>query len=190
MDNLQLANAKELMQKYLQDDSVKYVIISKIECPCCCIVKNLLTNKNYLDLPEDEVITVYDNSDKQLLSYIRDDEGKLNSQLMDVISVDNNETIADTYPCVFVKQGDKFKYLEGGKDGMIRRFVQTLHEVRPELYARLLENIKIKLENPSESSDIFCRCTENELKPNESQLKKHIEYLNNLRDSQTPLNVT
>lgn len=190
MDHLGLENVKKLAQKYIQDDSVKYVIISKIECPCCCIVKNLLTNKDYLDLPEDKVITIYDNSNKELLTYIRGNDGKLNNHLKYVISVDNNETITDTYPCVFVKEGDKFKYLEGGKDGMIRRFVQTLHEACPKLYARLLENIKVKLENPSESSDIFCRCTENELKPTESQLEKHIKYLNNLRDTQTPLSVS
>jgi hypothetical protein len=190
MDHLGLANAKKLLQKYLQDDSVKYVIISKIECPCCCIVKNLLTSKNYLNLPEDKVIIIYDNSDKELLSYIRGNDGILNDELMDIILVNNNETIADTYPCVFVKEGDKFKYLEGGKDGMIRRFVLTLNVEYPELYERLLQNIKVKLENPSESNDIFCRCTENELKPNDSELKKHIKYLNNLRDSETPLSVT
>lgn len=173
------------MQKYLDDNTVKYFIVSKIECPCCYIVKNLLTYKNYLNLPEEQVIIIYDNSDKKLLSYIRDNEGNLNSELSDVILVDNNETISDTYPCVFVKEDGKFKYLEGGKDGMIKRFVLTLKSDYNQLYSRIVENIKVKLENPSESCDIFCRCTESDLKPNEQELENHINELNILLGDQT-----
>ena len=114
------------------------------------------------------------------MSYIRTTEGKLNDDLSDIISLDNEETISDTAPCVFVKEDGKFKYLEGGKDGMIKRFVLTLKTTNSELYSRLVENIKIKLENPSESSDIFCRCTENDLKPSEKELENHIAVLNGL----------
>lgn len=171
------------MQKYLDDNTAQYFIVSKIECPCCCIVKNLLTYKNYLNIPEEQVIIIYDNSDKQLLSYIRDNKGNLNNELL----IDDNETISDTYPCVFVKEDGKFKYLEGGKDGMIKRFVLTLKSDYSELYSRIVENIKVKLENPSESSDIFCRCTESDLKPNEQELQKHIDKLNILHRAQTAL---
>jgi len=175
-------NIKELLRKYLDGNTVQYFIVSKIECPCCCIVKNLLTYENYLNLPEEQVIIIYDNPDKELLSYIRD-----SSELSDVILFDDNETISDTYPCVFVKEGGKFKYLEGGKDGMIKRFVLTLKSDYHDLYLKIVENIKRKLGNPSESSDIFCRCTESELKPDEAALQKHIDELNFLRKTQIVL---
>lgn len=163
---------------------MKYFIISKIECPCCCTVKKLLTSEKYLNLNDDEVIVIYDNPSKDLLNFIKDANGVLNTQLEQFIDVKNNTTIADTYPCVFHKNGNKFEYLEGGKDGMLKRFVDTLQNEYPNLYSKLLDAIKEKLADPDFNADIFCKYVECELKPNEEQLNLHIAKLEDELKSQ------
>ena len=35
-----ITNVKDIIEECLNNSNVLYLIISKIECPCCCIVKN------------------------------------------------------------------------------------------------------------------------------------------------------
>jgi transcriptional regulator CtsR len=178
----------QFLQKLLESEKVKYFIISKIECPCCCTVKKLLTSDRYLNLDHDKVVVIYDNPTKDLLSFVKDEKGILNPQLEEFIDVKNN-TIADTYPCVFLKDGDKFIYLKGGKDGMLKRFAVNLQTKDNKLYSELLNKIKEKLSDSEFNTDILCKYIECELKPDENELNEHITNLENILNSQHNNNI-
>jgi len=71
-----------------------------------------------------------------------------------------------------------FKYLPEGKDGMLKRFTETIRETHPTIYFNLAENlIKNLLTDKNAQSKLIFDYVQSQLKPDSEELKLIVEKL-------------
>jgi hypothetical protein len=114
------------------------------------------------------------------LHSIKTDDGSIKSKYSDSLIKDENDSIADTYPCVFAKvtidSKTYFKYLPEGKDGMLTRFAKDVRKTHPQAYNYLVANlIEFVINNNNARLKLFFDYIQNQLKPSEKELENIVK---------------